>query len=155
MRGTLRAGLSAALVGVCAGLVPSVGTAAPAPCAPALSPTDEAILTGLINAERRAEKIPKVVKQAELLRQGRKKSLAMARGAAFTHSSGSLRWANGRAGAQNIAMAPNAASAFQMMMDSPPHRANMLSRDYRLTGVGAARDCAGQMFFTVNLMAAQ
>jgi uncharacterized protein YkwD len=155
MRGTLRAGLSVALVGVCAGLVPSVGTAAPASCAPALSPTDEAILTGLINAERRAEKIPKVVKQAELLKQGRKKSMAMARGARFAHSSAGLKWADGRAGAQNIAMAPSAAEAFQAMMNSPAHRTNMLSATYRLTGVGAARDCTGQIFFTVNLMSAK
>lgn len=150
MRGTLRAGLTAAIVGVCAGLVPSTGAAA---CTPALSPSDEATLTGLINAERRAEKIPKVVKQAELLKQGRKKSMAMARGAAFAHASGSLNWANGRAGAQNIAMAPSAAEAFQAMLASPAHRANMLSREYRLTGIGAARDCSGQIFFTVNLMA--
>ena len=151
MRVALRAGFIAALIGVSAGLVPSLGAAAP--CAPALSPPDEAILTQLINAERRAEKIPKVVKQAELLNQGRKKSMAMARGAAFAHSSAALRFANGRAGAQNIAMAPSAAEAFQAMMDSPAHRTNMLSREYRLTGVGAARDCNGQIFFTVNLMA--
>ena len=141
-----------AVAGVCAGIVPSVGAAAP--CTPVLSPADEAILTSLINAQRRAEKVPKVVKQAELLKQGRKKSMAMARGAAFTHSSGSMRWAKGRAGAQNIAMAPSAAEAFQAMLNSPAHRANMLARACRLTGVGAARDCTGQIFFTVNLMAA-
>ena len=151
MRGTLRAGLAAAIVGVCAGLVPSLGVAAP--CRPVLSPSDEARLTALINRERRAEKIPKVVKQAALRTQGRKKSMAMARGAAFAHSSGSLSWAHGRAGAQNIAMAPSAGEAFQAMLESPAHRANMLSRAYRLTGIGAARDCTGQIFFTVNLMA--
>ena len=150
MRGTMRAGLTAALAGVCAGLVPSVGAAAP--CTPVLSPSDEAALTGLINAERRAKKVPKVVKKTTLRKQGRKKSMAMARGAAFAHS-GPLRWAHGRAGAQNIAMAPSALEAFQAMLKSPSHRANMLSRRYGLTGIGAARDCAGQIFFTVNLMA--
>lgn len=150
MRGTLRAGLFAALAGVCAGIVPAVGAAAP--CAPVVSPSDEVILTGLINAERRAGRIPRVVKQAELLRQGRKKSMAMARGGRFAHS-GPLSWANGRAGAQNIAMAPTATEAFQSMLNSPAHRANMLAPAYRLTGVGAARDCTGQIFFTVNLMA--
>lgn len=151
MRGSMRAGLIAALAGVCAGLVPSIGAAAP--CTPVLSPSAEAALTGLINAERRAERIPKVVKKAALRKQGRKKSMAMARGAAFAHSGGALRWAHGRAGAQNIAMAPSAREAFQAMLNSPSHRANMLSRRYRLTGIGAARDCTGQIFFTVNLMA--
>ena len=34
------------------------------------------------------------------------------------------------------------------------HRANMMAREYRLTGVGAARDCTGLIYFTVNLMSA-
>jgi len=150
MRGILRAGLALATTGVCVGLVPAIGAAAP--CTPTVSPAEEAALTGLINAQRRAEKVPKVVNQGELLRQGRKKSIAMARGGAFAHAGG-MDWAQGRKGAQNIAMAPSAAVAFQAMLDSPAHRANMLSAAYRLTGVGAARDCAGQIFFTVNLMA--
>src|SRR5680860_80669 len=115
MRGSMRAGLIAALAGVCAGLVPSIGAAAP--CTPVLSPSAEAALTGLINAERRAERIPKVVKKAALRKQGREKSMAMARGAAFAHSGGALRWAHGRAGAQNIAMAPSAREAFQAMLN--------------------------------------
>src|SRR5680860_13665 len=78
MRGSMRAGLIAALAGVCAGLVPSIGAAAP--CTPVLSPSAEAALPGLINAERRAERSPKVVKKAALRKQGRKKSMAMARG---------------------------------------------------------------------------
>jgi uncharacterized protein YkwD len=139
------------MTGVCAGLAPAIGAAAPA-CTPTLAPADEALLTGLINAERRAEGIPKVVKQAELQRQGRKKSVAMARGGNFAHA-GSMAWAQGRTGAQNIAMAPSAIDAFQAMLNSPAHRQNMLSPVYRLTGVGAARDCAGQIYFTVNLMA--
>ena len=151
MRGILRAGLALAVAGVSVGLWPAIGAAAPA-CAPTLAPADEALLTGLINAERKAEHIPKVVTQAELLRLGRKKSMAMARGGAFAHS-GSMAWANGRAGAQNIAMAPSATEAFQAMLESPAHRQNMLSKQYRLTGIGAARDCSGQIFFTINLMA--
>jgi uncharacterized protein YkwD len=153
MRGTLRAGLAVAVAGICAGILPSIAGAAPA-CTPVASPADEATLAGLINAQRRAEHVPKVVKQADLMRQGRKKSMAMAAGAKFAHSaSGGLSFAHGGAGAQNIAMAPTVQEAFQAMLDSPPHRANMMSKEYRLTGVGAARDCNGEIFFTVNLMA--
>lgn len=140
-----------AMTGVCAGLAPAIAGAAPA-CTPALAPADEALLTGLINAERRAGGIPKVVKQAELQRQGRKTSMAMARGGNFSHS-GAMSWAQGRPGAQNIAMASSAIDAFQAMLNSPAHRQNMLAPGYRLTGVGAARGCSGEIYFTVNLSA--
>lgn len=149
MRGTLRAGLALALTSLVAGSVPALGADA---CKPAVSPTDEAVLQGLINAERRAEHVPKVVKQTKLLKQGRKKSMKMASGGAFSHA-GAMAWAQGHSAAQNIAMAPSAVDAFQQMLNSPEHRANMLSGDYRLVGVGAARDCIGNLFFTVNLMA--
>lgn len=149
MRGSLRAGLTLAVTGLLAGAAPALGASA---CKPAVSPVDEAVLQGLINAERKAEHIPKVVKQARLLKQGRRKSLKMAAGGAFSHA-GAMAWAQGHSGAQNIAMAPSAIDAFQSMLNSPEHRANMLSGEYRLVGVGAARDCTGQIFFTVNLMA--
>lgn len=152
MRGTLRAGLALVTTGLCAGLLPAAAGAAPA-CKPTVAPADEAAMTSLINAQRRAERVPKIVKQAELLRQGRKKSLAMARGARFAHTRDSMAWAHGRAGAQNIAMAPSVGEAFQAMLNSPSHRENMMARQYRLTGVGAARDCTGLIYFTVNLMA--
>ena len=149
MRRTLRAGLAVAMTGLALGAVPALGADA---CKPVIAPQDEALLTGLINAERRAEHVPKVVKRTDLLRQGRKKSMQMARGGAFSHA-GAMAWAQGHHGAQNIAMAPSAIEAFQAMLNSPEHRANMMSKDYRLTGVGAARSCSGQIFFTVNLMA--
>lgn len=150
MRGALRAGITIALTGLVAGAVPALGAGT---CKPAVSPADEAVLQGLINAERRAEHVPKVTKRVTLLKQGRKKSMQMARGGVFSHA-GAMAWAQGHRSAQNIAQAPSAIDAFQAMLNSPEHRANMLSRDYRLTGVGAARDCTGQIYFTVNLMAA-
>jgi uncharacterized protein YkwD len=76
----------------------------------------------------------------------------MAGGGAFSHSD-SLTWAAGRAGGQNIAMAPSAAIAFRTMLKSPPHRRNMLEAAWRFGGVGAARGCDGQIYFTVNFLA--
>ena len=61
--------------------------------------------------------------------------------------------AEGRAGGQNIAMAPSAAIAFRTMLNSPPHRRNMLASAWRFGGVGAARGCDGQIYFTVNFLA--
>ena len=76
----------------------------------------------------------------------------MAGGGAFSHASG-MSWAAGHAAGQNIAMAPSAAIAFRAMLNSPPHRRNMLAPGWRFGGVGAARDCTGEIFFTVNFLA--
>jgi uncharacterized protein YkwD len=108
----------------------------------------------MIASERKAAKVAKVVKNPVLVKAGRKKSLKMARGGKFAHS-GSMAWAQGRAGAQNIAMAPTPQLAMQAMLASPPHRANIRSRQWRITGVGAAADCSGQIFFTVNFAGAR
>ena len=151
MRSALRTGLGVAVAGLAAGFLPTAAGAAPA-CTPAVVPADEAALTAMIATHRRAAKAPKVVKDTTLLKAGRRKSLTMARGGAFTHGD-SMTWAQGRAGAQNIAMAPTPALAFQGMLSSPAHRRNMMSKQWRFTGVGAARDCTGQVFYTVNFMA--
>ena len=148
MRGALRACLGVAVAGLAAGFLPSaVGVAAA--CKPAASPTEEAALTQMIAAKRKSAKVAKVAKDPVLWKAGRKKSLEMARGGKFAHSD-SMAWAQGRAGAQNIAMAPTARLAMQAMLASPPHRANIMSPEWRINGVGAAADCSGQVFFTVN-----
>lgn len=148
-RATLRAGVGAFLVGVAVAALPA--GAAAATCAPALSPADEKALTALINRQRVAVGVAKAAKNRHLRRAGRAKSLAMAGGARFAHGGG-LPIPPGRAGAQNIAMAPTTRAAFQSMLNSPPHRANMLSATYRFVGIGVARNCHGTLYFTVNLM---
>jgi uncharacterized protein YkwD len=148
----LRAGIVSALIA--AGMALASGQASAAPCPAALSPADESALTAMINQTRASQGVAKVKRDRVLLRAGRKKSMAMARGAAFAHSaSGKLPWANGRAAGQNIAMAPTAASAFQAMLASPGHRQNLLAGSWRFTGVGAVTRCDGMVFFTINLMA--
>jgi uncharacterized protein YkwD len=147
-----RAALVAAAAGLAAAL-PSAAGAAPA-CPASLSPGEETTLTAMINRTRAASGLAKVKKDQVLWAAGRRKSMAMANGAAFAHStSGRLPWADGRAAGQNIAMAPSAAAAFQAMLQSPGHRANLLASAWRFTGVGAALRCDGMVFFTINLMA--
>lgn len=58
--------------------------------------------------------------------------------------------ADGRA-AQNLARAQNPRRAVVAMMRSAPHRRALLDRRFRFVGVGAARDCAGNLLVTVNL----
>ena len=137
--------LAAALPGAAAGA---------SDCPASLSPADESSLTAMINQTRAAAGVAKVKRDDVLTTVGRRKSMAMAKGAAFAHStSGKLPWADGRAAGQNIAMASSAAAAFEAMLESPGHRANILGRSWRFTGVGAAIRCDGMVFFTINLMA--
>lgn len=141
-RGLVVAGLAVGL------LIPSAAVAQNA-CKPAPQPSSEKALNAMIAAERKSAKVTKVAKDPVLVKAGRSKSLKMARGGKFAHN-GSMAWAQGRSGAQNIAMAPSAAEAMRAMLASAPHRANIRSGEWRITGVGAAADCKGQIYFTVN-----
>lgn len=151
MRGVRIAALGATALGLIAAAVPALGAAAPA-CTPSLSPADEVRLAHLINAQRRTVPVPVVTRLAELRSAGRAKSLQMAGGGPFSHSN-AMKWAEGKAGGQNIAMAPSALIAFRSMLNSPPHRRNMLASAWRFGGIGAARGCNGQIYFTVNFLA--
>lgn len=153
MRRTLRAGVGAALAGLVVTGAPGGAGAATPPesCAPALAPGPEREMTVLIAERRRAVEAPKVKGDARLLRAGRAKSRAMARGARFAHAAG-LPWTKGRAGGQNIAMAMTASDAFRAMLGSPGHRANITSRAWRFAAVGAARACSGRVYFTINFL---
>lgn len=152
MRGALRAGCGAALMGLSLVAIPGTASAARAPvCTPVPAQADEAQMQRLITAQRRVEKVPKVKGNVALRKAGRAKSIAMAKGGRFAHES-VLPWADGRSGGQNIAMAATADVAFQAMLESPGHHANIVGRDWRFTGVGAARGCDGLVYFTLNFL---
>jgi uncharacterized protein YkwD len=148
--------LWAAIVGAIAGLaaaaVPEGADAAPG-CAATPLPADEAALTAMINQARTAQGVARVTRDRVLRAAGRRKSMAMAKGAAFAHASGELPWARGRAAGQNIAMATSAGAAFKAMLESPGHRHNLMGRGWGYTGVGAAARCDGMLFVTINFMA--
>jgi uncharacterized protein YkwD len=149
----LRVVVAVALAALGAALLPGGAAAAPK-CGAGLAPRQEGTLNAMIARVRADQGVAKVAKNRVLTGAGRRKSLAMAKGAKFAHSAdGPLPWAKGREAGQNIAMAPSAASAFQAMLESPGHRKNLLSPDWRFSGVGAAVRCYGMVFFTINLMA--
>lgn len=130
----------------------TAGSAAAAPeCTVRPAVKQERTMMRLIAADRRAVGAKAVRGNGKLRRAGRAKSRTMAAGGAFTHS-GSMAWADGRAAGQNIAMAPNARVAFLAMLRSAGHRANIRDADWRLAGVGAARGCGRQVFFTLNFL---
>lgn len=150
MRGSLRAGVGAALVGLAAAAWPGGATAAGG-CPVSVATAEETQLSSMIAAQRRAERVPKVRGHKKLLRAGRAKSIAMAAGAKFAHSA-AMPWAAKRGGGQNLAMATTAAQAFAGMLASPSHKRNMLAAEWRYAGVGAARGCDGMVYFTINFM---
>jgi uncharacterized protein YkwD len=151
-RSLVRLGLGAGLVGAAGLLAPSGAVAGPACPDATLAPVPERTLTALINRSRAKAGLAPVAKAAPLVRAGRRKSLAMARGAPFQHTA-DLPWAGAAAAGQNLAYAADAQQAFLAMLRSPAHRRNLLDRAWHRAGVGAARDCSGMVYFTVNLIA--
>lgn len=151
-RSLVRLGLGAGLAGLAGLLAPSGAVAGPACPDAALAPVPERTLTALINRKRARAGVVPVAKAVPLVRAGRRKSLAMARGAPFAHTA-DLPWAGAAAAGQNLAYAADARRALVAMLRSPAHRRNLLDGDWRRAGVGAARGCDGMLYFTVNLIA--
>lgn len=132
-------------------MAPAVDRAHAASCVKgSVAPSAEATMLRLINVRRSTAGRAPVRGSAALRKAGRRSSRAMARGAAFAHDS--LEWARGRGAAQNLAMAVRPAAAVAAMMRSPRHRRNLLGVRFTHAGIGAARDCAGLTYYTVNLV---
>lgn len=152
MRAPLLVGLFVSALMLLFGAVAGTDRAAAASCAKgSVSPRAEAAMLKLINVQRSdAGKAPVRISTG-LRKVGRRSSSAMARGTTFAHDS--LRWARGRGAAQNLAMAPRTRAAFVAMMGSAEHRRNLLGSRFTRIGVGAARDCSGLTYYTINLLA--
>ncbi len=116
----------------------------------------------LINVERGKQGLPALTENWELSRVARYKSQDMIDKNYFAHQSptyGSpftmmqsfgLRFS---AAAENIAYGQRtAAEVVKAWMNSPGHRANILSRSYRFTGVGAAKKSNGTLYWTQMFM---
>jgi uncharacterized protein YkwD len=127
--------------------------AATAGAAPALKPAVERAVMREMNAVRTAHGLAPLRTVRPLMRPARAHSTWLARTGAFQHEGpgGTPFWTRlVRAGfprsaamGENLAMAGrcDAAAArqvVQMWMNSPGHRANLLSPRFRLAGVGAA-----------------
>jgi uncharacterized protein YkwD len=145
----LRAALAAAIIGPAAAVLPTSAVAAPG-CAVDAAPAAEASITAMTNATRGSRGLVKLRRDDFIGDAARSWSARMGRTGAFEHST--LSWRRGRNAGENIAQAPSAGSAYQGLLDSPPHRENILERAWRFVGIGAVR-CDGTLFVTMNLMA--
>jgi uncharacterized protein YkwD len=151
VHGSRRAILAPALALASIALLPAAtGTAAPG--APLTTPVERALL-GAINAARSARKLPLLRLSPALAGAARAHSVSLMQQGRLEHEGpgGAPFWTrlveagypSQRPMAENLAMVPGcdaatARNAVQMWLQSPPHRANLLSRRYRWVGPGAA-----------------
>lgn len=121
----------------------------------ALSKEERAVLDRT-NAERKAAGLPALAANEQLFDAARKHSANMARQSKLDHlldgtPADRVRAAGYvfRAIGENIAWnQPDAAEVLQSWMESPGHRANLLSREYTETGIAVAVNARGERYWT-------
>ena len=151
MHGRRRAILAPALALVAFTVLP-VGAGMAAPGAPAATGDERALLSA-INAARSVRKLPVLRLSPALTAAARAHSASLLQEGLLEHEGpgGAPFWTrlveagypSRRPMAENLAMVPGcgaatARQAVRMWLQSPAHRANMLSRRYRWLGPGAA-----------------
>lgn len=108
-------------------------------------PDLESQMIELVNQERQKEGLKKLTYRNELLEVGRSHSADMFRRGYFSHYSPEGKSVADRADerdinylviGENLAYAPNLDLAHKGLMDSPGHRANILSTDYNRIAIG-------------------
>ena len=106
--------------------------------------TDQARMLSLVNRERQSAGLPALSWDPHLAQSARAHALLLVQHQALSHrfegepdlservGSTGLRF---DAAGENVAVAPSVASAHQGLMNSPPHRANILDRGYNAVGI--------------------
>lgn len=120
------------------------------PCAKP-DPAATSKVTKQVNQVRVRAGLPRVRPDRTLRRAAVRHSRRMANSGSIWHDNLSS-WSRGRRAAQNVAYGRSGAQSFRAMLRSRRHRGQLMSRSYRLVGVGAARSCDGTVMVTVNLL---
>ncbi len=129
-----RASLSAVAVSI-ALVAASFANASPANA----SSSSELALLRLVNGARTSHGVAPLKLNVALSRVARTHSLAMARAHRLFHTSPLQNAFTGfswHVGGENVGYAPHASTMYRAFMASAPHRANILYRTYRTTGIG-------------------
>jgi putative nucleotidyltransferase with HDIG domain len=142
---------TAAMVALVLGAVAIVTPTASAQCGEPSPSAAQQVIKG-IAAARESAGIPALRANPRLTRVANRHARKMALSGSIWHDN-LAAWANGRAVAQNVAYGATGNEAFTAMWKSGSHRAAMMSRKYRLVGIGAARSCDGEIMVSVDLMA--
>lgn len=132
-------------------------TMVPRDATSAADPDDEAALLAMTNLARSQAGLPPLVADARLTQVARQHSQEMFATGYFAHDSPSLGDPAARlrragipyqAAGENLAFAPTAEDAFRGLMESPEHRANLLSPSFHRVGIGVARSTLGGIMVT-------
>ena len=127
------------------------------PKSPGELATEEALLLELVNKDRSQAGLKPLKSDFRLVQTARAKSMDMRDQGYFGHISPRLgtpfdqmraAGISYRIAGENIAGAPSANAAHRALMQSPGHRANILSRDFTHIGIGMAKGGPYGIYFT-------
>lgn len=141
---------------------PAAAPATAAPVASAPPSAREQLLLDAMNAQRVAAGVPALLLNSTLTQAARVRSQDMATGGYFAHvGPAGQSWYTALAtvgwsmsgGGENLAKvagdeSTSVAVAMDRLLASPTHRANIVSRAFRLVGIGAVVDASGATIFT-------
>jgi len=136
-------------------------TKAAAPALSADNKMEKEVFT-LVNQERSKQGLAPLKDNVKLSNVARTKSEDMAKNNYFSHTSPTYGspfdmmkqfGITYTAAGENIAMGqPTAASVMNGWMNSPGHRANILSKDFTEIGVGLAKNASGSIYWTQDFI---
>ena len=111
----------------------------------------------LINRERAAAGLTSLTLDEEVTEIALGWSGKMARADRLSHNKAylspeSLDRLNAATVGENVAFADSVDEIHSLLMESPPHRANILNADFRQVGVGAVRSPAGELYLTEDFL---
>jgi len=123
----------------------------------------EAELIRLLHAERAAAGLPALAIDASVVLLARTRSNDTAARGYFSHTSPDGEtaftlldqagiphsWAAENLASNTYHVSETVAVAVRNLMDSPPHRANILNPNYKRVGVGYAEDSDGMRYYTM------
>ncbi|MEK8131281.1 CAP domain-containing protein [Paenibacillus filicis] len=140
----------------------------PAPNAPQPSShepsAEERQMVGLVNQARAAAGLAPLEVDADLPKVARLKSQDMAGKSYFSHESPTYGspfdmmkqfGISYRTAGENIACSPSVNAAHQQLMDSPAHRANILSKEFTHIGIGIVAEGQCGKIFTQQFISRQ
>lgn len=104
----------------------------------------------LLNRDRTSRGLPALPVRADAQAKAQAWAEKLASDGRLSHSSLSQGLTQCYSGVgENVAMAPSVTHAEQILMDDPPHRANILASKWTAAGVGVARTSGGYMVVQV------
>lgn len=138
-------------------LTPIAALASPASAAPAAASGPAAQMLALVNGERAAAGLPALEWRDDVAGIAQQWSETMAATGIFGHNdayfSDATRQLLGSATrGENVSNAGSVQSSHTNLMNSPPHRANILSAEYTQIGIGVVTDAVGRVWVTQGFM---